>query len=155
MKALTLTQPWANLVAIGAKRIETRSWGTSFRGAIAIHAAKGFPKWARQFTVEHACYEAHSKLGYKTRSWFPAYPLGAVIATAQLVDCIPMREVAGKVEIGKYTHWLEDRPMECEFGDYAAGRYAWILGSVECFEHAIPAKGMLGLWEWEDTRGSR
>ena len=42
MKALTLTQPWATLIAVGAKRIETRSWGTSYRGRIAIHAAKGF-----------------------------------------------------------------------------------------------------------------
>lgn len=35
MKALTLTQPWATLVAIQAKRIETRSWGTDYRGWIA------------------------------------------------------------------------------------------------------------------------
>jgi hypothetical protein len=44
MKALTLTQPWATLVAIGAKTIETRSWPTSYRGPLAIHAAKGYPK---------------------------------------------------------------------------------------------------------------
>ncbi|MFL5577327.1 MAG: ASCH domain-containing protein [Gemmatimonadaceae bacterium] len=48
MKALTLTQPWATLVAIGAKTIETRSWPTHYRGEVAIHAAKGFPDWARQ-----------------------------------------------------------------------------------------------------------
>lgn len=40
MKALSLTQPWASLVAVGAKRIETRSWRTSYRGPLAIHAAK-------------------------------------------------------------------------------------------------------------------
>ena len=27
MKALTLHQPWASLIAIGAKATETRSWG--------------------------------------------------------------------------------------------------------------------------------
>ena len=43
MKALTLTQPWASLVACGAKTIETRSWRTPYRGPVAIHAAKGFP----------------------------------------------------------------------------------------------------------------
>jgi hypothetical protein len=31
MKALTLTQPWASLVAFKAKRIETRSWSTNYR----------------------------------------------------------------------------------------------------------------------------
>lgn len=42
MKALTLTQPYATLVAIGEKRLETRSWRTSYRGPLAIHAAKGW-----------------------------------------------------------------------------------------------------------------
>ena len=40
-KALTIAQPWATLVAIGAKQIETRSWQTNYRGDIAIHAGKG------------------------------------------------------------------------------------------------------------------
>lgn len=44
MKAITLTQPWATLVAIGAKRIETRSWATRYRGPLAIHAAKGIER---------------------------------------------------------------------------------------------------------------
>ena len=48
MKALTLTQPWATLVAVGENSIETRSWGTSYRGPLAIHSAKGFPRDARE-----------------------------------------------------------------------------------------------------------
>src|SRR6185369_10465534 len=39
---MALTQPWATLLAIGAKRWETRSWPSNFRGTFAIHAAKGF-----------------------------------------------------------------------------------------------------------------
>lgn len=31
MSILIFTQPWATLVAIGAKRIETRSWSTTYR----------------------------------------------------------------------------------------------------------------------------
>ena len=46
MKALSLTQPWAELVVLGEKQWETRSWRTSHRGRIAIHAAKKFPAWA-------------------------------------------------------------------------------------------------------------
>jgi len=45
--ALTLTQPWATLGAIGAKKIETRGWRHSLSGTLAIHAAKSFPKWAK------------------------------------------------------------------------------------------------------------
>lgn len=40
MKAITILQPWAALIACGAKKIETRSWYTDHRGQIAIHAGK-------------------------------------------------------------------------------------------------------------------
>ena len=161
MKALTLTQPWASLVAIGAKRIETRSWGTSYRGELAIHAAKGFPKWARAFTTEPVCYEAVALLGYKTRHWFPAYPVGAVIATCKVIDCVRMREMSYGLDglpvgiIGGYTDMLADRPMEREFGDYSVGRYAWILSGVKCLDRPIPATGALGRWNWDWTANSR
>lgn len=40
MKAITIWQPWASLLAHGMKQYETRSWATKYRGPIAIHAAK-------------------------------------------------------------------------------------------------------------------
>jgi hypothetical protein len=40
MKALSLWQPWASLIAAGVKRHETRHWTTPYRGLLAIHAAK-------------------------------------------------------------------------------------------------------------------
>ena len=46
MKALSVTQPWATLIATGQKQIETRSWGTRYRGPLYIHAAKRFPAYA-------------------------------------------------------------------------------------------------------------
>jgi hypothetical protein len=52
MKGLTLTQPWATLVAIGAKRIETRSWPTRYRGLLAIHAGAGLGLWDVPAEVE-------------------------------------------------------------------------------------------------------
>lgn len=39
MKAITIWQPWASLIACGVKQYETRSWPTKYRGPIAIHAA--------------------------------------------------------------------------------------------------------------------
>jgi len=41
MKAISLLQPWATLVVTGVKTIETRSWGTKYRGPILIHASQG------------------------------------------------------------------------------------------------------------------
>ena len=41
MKALTLYEPYATLVALNLKKIETRGWRTNYRGPLAIHAAIG------------------------------------------------------------------------------------------------------------------
>ena len=38
MRVLTLREPWASLIAYGPKRIETRSWRSSYRGPLYIHA---------------------------------------------------------------------------------------------------------------------
>lgn len=40
MKAITIKQPWASLIAAGLKDIENRTWKTNFRGRVLIHAAK-------------------------------------------------------------------------------------------------------------------
>ena len=151
MKALTLTQPWATLVAIGAKRIETRSWSTRYRGPLAIHAAKKYPYEARHFTTEHVCYEA---IGGNGLGWTPILPLGAVVATCNLIDCVQMRVMNYGLDaqpagiLGPYTEMLNGC-HEREFGDYAPGRYAWILRDIKRLSKPIPAKGMLGLWEWD------
>lgn len=42
MKAISLWQPWATLISTGDKTWETRSWATTYRGPLAIHAAKKF-----------------------------------------------------------------------------------------------------------------
>lgn len=149
MRALTLTQPWATLVAIGAKRIETRSWSTSYRGRIVIHAAKGFPKDAREFSKGVECYEAvmdYSTAEDKGRflSGELAYPLGVVLASCHLWDVVPVEDVFAN---HRYPSWATKR--ELQFGDYSPGRYAWILTDVKRPPEPIPAKGALGLWEWE------
>jgi hypothetical protein len=152
MKALTLTQPWATLVAIGAKKIETRSWKTSYRGPLAIHAAKGFPKWAREFTTQPICYESirvyHHIEPRTPYSLMPGYPLGFVLATCQLVNVLPVEVVDNANNVwGVSLEPLSDR--ERAFGDYSPGRYAWILEDVKQLPEPIPAKGALQLWEFE------
>lgn len=143
MKALTLTQPWATLVAIGAKRIETRSWRTAYRGALAIHAAKGFPRWARETCEE---LEFVRELGPDP------LPLGSVIATCRLISCIPTRELQSNrlIEVDDAARcdpfYLNDR--ERAFGDYSPGRWAWLLADAKpCVP--VMATGALSLWDWE------
>ena len=142
MKALTLTQPWASLVALGAKRIETRSWSTPYRGSLAIHAAKGFPKWAKETCNKS---EFAAELGPNP------LPLGAVVATCRLISCIPTRELQqNRVIEVDYLAGCADFVMtdvERTFGDYEPGRWAWLLADVVPLEPPILATGALGLWE--------
>lgn len=41
MKCLSVRQPWAWLIVHAGKDIENRTWKTSYRGKVLIHAAKG------------------------------------------------------------------------------------------------------------------
>jgi len=43
MKAITIHQPYASLIACGAKIYETCSRRTNYRGRIAIHAGLQYP----------------------------------------------------------------------------------------------------------------
>ena len=140
MKALTLTQPWATLVALQAKSIETRSWRTSYRGPLAIHAAKRMPKSASLLCCQEPFRAALEAGGYKlenstTNNPF-GLPLGAIIAVAILTDIQPITP--------------ENQPPEPEhsFGDYTPGRFAWMLQNIYRLPDPIPASGRLGLWEW-------
>ncbi len=63
MKALSLRQPWASLIADGRKTIETRTWRTRYRGPLAIHAS------ARPYED---------------------LPTGGIVAVALLYGCRPM-----------------------------------------------------------------
>jgi len=139
MKALTLTQPWATFVAIGAKKIETRSWNTTYRGQLAIHAAKGFPNDAQLLCFREPFRShlgAHVNFG-ETYVGDHKFPLGAVVATCDLVNVVRIyadTNIPGKPEL--------------MFGDYSVGRYMWFLENVVALPEPIAAKGALSLWEW-------
>lgn len=153
MKVLSLWQPWATLIAIGAKRIETRHWSTSYRGPILIHAAKC---WTRDLqdmafmnddlfyrTLNAASDAGKWKLDPLARGF--GLPFGAVVAAADLVDCL---KITGLEEAGVAT--LENgEPVagtEFDFGNYEAGRYAWLLKNVRRFPDPIPMTGHQGLF---------
>ena len=159
MKALTLTQPWATLVAIGAKHIETRSWPTSYQGPLAIHAAKGFPADARDFVYAKLTRDCllNSDLGlivergyYEGGGIAPLdkqLPRGVVLATCKLIGC--SRTEATICLPGVFDDYPElDTPQERAFGNYEPGRWAWILADIKPLATPIPANGSLGLWEW-------
>lgn len=188
MKALTLWQPWASLIAVGAKTIETRSWSTTYRGPLAIHAAattKGFDTlpgdcegtteggwrygYIGQWQVGY-CFrtsdEGHRgdtfavRLEGETCEFSP--PLGAIVATAYLVDVVEIAAGAdgGLVVAKAWEEYHEQgHPIEAvdwwpgtdeeACGDFTPGRFGWLLTNVQALAEPIPARGRQGLWEWE------
>ena len=128
-----MLQPWATLVVTGAKKIETRSWNTSYRGELLIHASLGK---AGAALSEEPPFK-------KYISEFISLPFGAIIGKVVLEDVIPIEQLyLDKSSINKLS--LEERA----FGDYAAGRFAWMLSDAIKFKKPIPVRGSLGLWEY-------
>jgi hypothetical protein len=90
IKALSVKQPWANLIASGSKTIETRTWPTDYRGDLLIVSSK-------KPQIE---------------------PAGCGLAIVRLVDCRPMTEADERLALcskyeGAYSWILTDiRPIE-------------------------------------------
>ena len=74
MKALSIKQPWASLIATGKKTIEVRTWRTNYRGNLLIVSSKKID--------EMYPYKNFLRLGL---------PFGKAIAIARLSDCRPMQ----------------------------------------------------------------
>lgn len=149
MKALSVYQPTASAIALGAKRFETRPWKTSHRGLIAIHAAK---RWNVHISIATAsswtwCAILHPwgiRMGGDVELE-SVLAFGAVIAVANLVDCRPtdsftvkeldtIRRVDDR-ESGVYT-WTER-----VLGDFSPGRFVFVLDDVRPLPDPIHAIG--------------
>lgn len=142
MRALSLHEPYATLVAIGAKKWETRGRRTHVRGLIAIHATKkfGFEQFHRstQEPFAHALEQA----GISTPEGLEA-SLGCVVAVANIVDCITSAEW-----IRLYCKPPSNAAADHEycFGDYDPGRFAWKLENVRKLRNPVPCRGGQGFW---------
>lgn len=152
MKVLTLWQPWASLIAEGEKWIETRSWSTTHRGLIAIHAAAREPD---TFIPVRGT---------------PVLPLGSIIALCSILECFEIATYAFEDGDGFVAHedgglaWhmrpgpeeqmrnerylIRDVTSQAPYGDFTPGRFAWILGDIRKVVPPVPAKGHQRLWEW-------
>lgn len=123
MKALSLKQPWAELVINGKKTIEMRKWNTKFRGDFLIHASK-VPDDA-----------AMKKFGFKE------LPLGKIIGKAKLID------------IKKYESdedFNKDKSKHLATKEF--GNYGFILKDIKKFKKSIPAKGSLNFWNFDQYK---
>jgi activating signal cointegrator 1 len=164
--ALSVIQPHATLIAIDAKRFETRGWRTTYRGLLAIHASKRFPWERRALCVPELwrgnrspIHDALQAGGIRGPEWTGRrggsirlstgeLPLGAVIAVAVLDDVVRI----GPSRAASERLLLPDQDLdeqERAFGSYHPGRYAWHLTNVQLLPAPVPAAGALNLWDWQ------
>jgi activating signal cointegrator 1 len=125
MKALTLHQPYATLIALGIKTIETRSWRTKYRGPLAIHASASTKNYGSYADWYFSDWLSHLKPEIKviTALVGTRVPLGAIVATCTLVDCIPCDEevMTGPrafTRIGGFENWHKG---DCYVSTYRDG----------------------------------
>ncbi len=118
MKALSLKQPFAELILQKKKTIELRKWNTKFRGKFLIHASKIPDKKAMK------------------RFKFTNLPLGAIVGSTELID------------VKKYNNKTEHKKDKNKhLADPSWGNYGFILKNIKRLPRPKPAKGMLGFWD--------
>jgi len=117
--ALSVRQPWANLIVLGLKDIEIRTWATKYRGRLLIHAGTTFDRVAMwRFPME-------------------TVPRGAIIGSVKLADIL------------RFTRktWKEEGDRHLDTGQFPLETaYAWILEDQRPFSEPIPYKGALKLF---------
>jgi hypothetical protein len=132
MKAISLWQPWASLWACGRKQYETRHWATSYRGPIAVHAAK---KVCTDISPELREILEDEFGGH----WAVELPRGALIATAKLVRCLRTTDLMGLLSDEEYAQ-----------GNFEPGRFGWGTENMLALPRPIPFIGRQGIFNVPD-----
>ena len=129
VKAITLWQPWATLVALGLKMYETRSWHTNHRGLLAIHAAgRGLFRPGYMDAANTAIVAPGLKI--------EDLPFGSIVAVVDLSRCVRISQMM--------IHEIKEG--ERLVGDWTPGRYAWKLDNVRQLSEPVVCNGARKLW---------
>lgn len=132
MLALSLIQPWAQLMADNRKHIETRSWQTAAamlkKGDLYVICAS-----AKKLTFSDRVI-AEEDYGYREPA---SLPLGAALCVVRHKGCYPTDVI---VQADKFTEEEES------YGNYGPGRWGWMTELVHTLATPIPVKGKLGLY---------
>ncbi len=119
MKALSIKQPFAELILQGRKKIELRKWNTNFRGEFLIHASKTTDK------------KAMEKFGFQN------LPCGGIVGKITLVG------------VKHYNSEKEHQAdSNLHLADSFWGNYGFILENPERLKFN-PYKGRLNFWDFD------
>ena len=153
IKAITLWEPWATLMAqplerLGhpPKRIETRSWRTKYRGYLAIHASKRWKEDQRQSCYRQPMAGILHELGIVDIN--QDFNFGCILAIGRVTA------IASTGSAKKRLHEMDEAGrLELAFGNYQPNRWAWFIGDVMPLPKPVYAKGAQGLWWWDCPNG--
>lgn len=131
LKAITLYEPWASLMAIGAKQNETRGHRTLHRGDICIHAAKISPGVSDE--VLRAELRAYSDRDFGQRA-----SAGCIVA---MVDLFEVRRTEDFGFEGTDPLLIQISEEEQGFGNYGAGRFVYRTRNLRRLRSTVPCRG--------------
>jgi activating signal cointegrator 1 len=151
IRALSLRQPHASLVALGEKHIETRSFQRKYVGPIAIASSASWKTASKRRAFEHPEF---------TRAWrrhrhivqdIDDLPLGVIVAVARIVSYLPSEFIVAMDRERRRRTRLALEGVICgeseiAFGDFSRNRFGWVLADVHRLTVPVPCKGALGIW---------
>jgi len=136
MKLISMWEPWASLLATGAKKIETRGWSTLYRGHVAIHATKG---GLTKLDLKETCAESFFAEALRSA---PPFSPGHIIAVGTLLDCRPLDE--HHVNNVFRIHPGLETPQELAFGNYGPEWFGLVFEDVKLLRNPVPFKSRQG-----------
>ncbi len=126
MKAITIKQPWAEMIVAGIKDIENRTWRTNFRGRILVHSAK--TRVPKSEIIESYPLPAARKAIKELEDGGSIHHTSAIIGSVEIVDCVQNHP----------SEWAEK------------GVWNWVLAHPIKYDKPIlDVKGQLSIWEYD------
>jgi hypothetical protein len=119
--ALSIRQPWAELILRGEKDVEVRTWTNSYRGPIWLHTGTKVDEIAaKRFRAD-------------------VYFTGGLVGFAELTEICAFTP-------DLYEEWRE-RHLDFSSFPSSTDIYAWILCDAKRLEPPRKCKGALGLFQ--------
>jgi activating signal cointegrator 1 len=140
LKAISLWQPWASLMAEGLKLNETRPRRWSYSGDLVICSAQ------KRIEAIELSFDLCRYL-WAHRDRFPGYsgnvpeilenlPYGKCLAVVSMYACMKTEEVVETVILTRYEEIM---------GDYSPGRFVYFTKNCRKLAEPIPFKGKQGV----------
>jgi hypothetical protein len=134
VKCLSIHQPWAWAILHAGKAVENRTWPTSHRGPLLIHASKS-----------RASYDAQDAVAWRQRYGVELPPwdsltIGALVGVVELAACV---QASGAGISAEQKAWLDAHP-------FTEGPVCWVLKYPRAFAEPIPYRGAQGIFTVPD-----